>query len=331
MMTKPSIEFTVIPPASEGGSERMATIAGRVTGQRPGQRIVLFARSGVMWWVQPFTDRPFTLIQPDSTWKSPTHLGTEYAALLVEAAYRPAATVNALPAASAVVIAEASVKGKGKPVVAETKKIQFSGYEWNVRNLVSERGGAPNYFDPANAWVDNAGFLHLRLIREADGWTCAEVNLTRSLGYGSYLFIVRDISQLEPAAAFTMFTWDDSDAAEHHREMDIEISRWGNPMSKNAQYLVQPYYVPANVFRFAAVSGPVTFSFRWEPGQVAFKTFRGRTSDTALSPISEHVFTSGAPTPRDEKVYINFYIFHYSKTPIQNTNEVVVEKFEYLP
>ena len=79
----PSIEFTTVPDAAEGGSDRVAPIAGRVTGARPGQRLVLFARSGV-WWVQPLVAEPFTPIEPDSTWRSKTHLGLEYAALLVE-------------------------------------------------------------------------------------------------------------------------------------------------------------------------------------------------------------------------------------------------------
>ncbi len=58
---------------------------------------------------------------------------------------------------------------------------------------------------------------------------CAEVILTRSLGYGTYSFVVRDVAQLEPAAALGMFTWDDLGVEQNHREMGVEISRWGDP------------------------------------------------------------------------------------------------------
>jgi hypothetical protein len=58
-ISKPSIEFTLLPPAGQGSADLLDTIGGRVTGARPGQRIVLFARSGV-WWVQPLASRPFT-------------------------------------------------------------------------------------------------------------------------------------------------------------------------------------------------------------------------------------------------------------------------------
>ena len=93
---KPAIEFSIIPPAEEGGPDKRATIAGRVIGARAGQQIVLFAKAG-NWWVQPTTDEPFTSIQPDSTWTNSIHLGTEYAALLVEPGYRPPPTIEVLP------------------------------------------------------------------------------------------------------------------------------------------------------------------------------------------------------------------------------------------
>ena len=87
--------------------------------------------------------------------------------------------------------------------------------------------------------------------------------------------MVRDVSHLEPAAAFGMFTWDDLGVEQNHREVGIEISRWGDPANKNAQYVIQPYYVAANVARFTAPAGRLTHSFRWEPGRVSFKTVLG--------------------------------------------------------
>jgi hypothetical protein len=48
----PSIEFTHIPPAAQGGPERVDTISGRVRNTQPKQQIVIYAHSG-QWWVQP--------------------------------------------------------------------------------------------------------------------------------------------------------------------------------------------------------------------------------------------------------------------------------------
>src|SRR5215470_16619256 len=69
----PAITFTVIPRADKGGPIKIATIERRVANARPGQRIVLYARSGA-WYVQPYADQPFTKIESDSTWTSFTHM-----------------------------------------------------------------------------------------------------------------------------------------------------------------------------------------------------------------------------------------------------------------
>ena len=318
----------MIPPAAEGGPDTSAPIGGRVTGARAGQQIVLFAKAGI-WWVQPTKVEPFTAIQPDSTWTSSTHLGTEYAALLVEAGYRPPPTTDVLPSEGGEVVAVKIVSGE-KSEQAAPRTVQFSGYEWQVRNVRSTRGGRNNVYSNANAWTDANGFLHLRIAQNAGEWSCAEVKLSRSLGYGTYLFVVRDVSQLEPAAVLSVFTWDEADAGQNHRELNIELAKWGDPASKNGQFVVQPYYVPANVVRFNVPAGALTHSLRWEAGQAAFKTVRG-TAASGPGVVAEHTFTTGVPAPGGEAIHLGLYIFGNAKDPLQKDVEVVIEKFEYLP
>jgi hypothetical protein len=324
----PSIEFTRVPQAAEGSPDKLDIIEGRVTGVRPELQIVLYARSE-KWWVQPLANEPFTKLRPDSTWTNSTHLGTEYAALLVETGFRPATTLDALPTRGGSVAAVAIVKGS-EPASKISKTLQFSGYEWRIRNAPSNRGGGNNY-DPSNAWTDSDGALHLRIAKVAGEWTCAEVSLTRSFGYGTYSFVVRDTSRLEAPAVFSIFTWDYAGTDQNNREMDIEVSRWGDPTSKNAQYVVKPFYVPENVSRFTLPSGRLTHSLRWEPGRVSFRTVRGSESINQARPVAEHLFTSGVPSPGVETVRMNLYIFRPTNVPLQNETEVVIEKFEYFP
>lgn len=324
----PSIQFTRIPPADKGGPDTRDVIEGRVAGARPGQRIVLFSKSGV-WWVQPEAKEPFTEIRADSTWTSPTHLGTEYAALLVEAAYRPPLSTETLPKEGDGIVAIAIAPGDTSRRAAH-HTIQFSGYEWIARSAPSDRGGTNDY-DPANVWTDDVGAMHLRIAGQAPRWTCAEVRLTRRLGYGSYRFVVRDVSHLEPAAVLTLFTWDGPAADQNHREMDIEISRWGNPAARNAQYVVQPYYVAANVWPFVAPAGVLTHSLRWEPGRLTARTFRGAGAEAGAPVVAEHTFTSGVPSPGNESVRMNLYVFRRSASALEHGTEIVIEKFEYLP
>jgi len=323
----PTIQFVDVPPAAAGGSERTARVSGRVTGARPGQRVVLYARTNV-WWVQPMTLEPFTAVQPNHAWHNSIHLGSEYGALLVDATFRPPDTIEVLPKPGGAVLAVATVKGTGTFSPAPTS-LTFSGYEWQVRQTPSDRGGQNDY-EPANAWTDAEGFLHLKLARRDGGWTSAEVILTRALGYGTYAFTVRDTSTLDPAAAFGMLTWDEEALDQNHRELDIDISQWGDPGIPNAQYVLQPYYVPANVARFSAPRGTLTHSFRWEPGRASFRTTRGRNA-TGAGVVSRHTFTSGVPSPGTERVRMNLYYFRYAPRPPEKDVEVVVERFQYLP
>jgi len=321
----PSIEITRVPPAGDGTPDKLEEIAGRVHGAQPGERVVLFALSGV-WWVQPEEDRPFIAIHPDSKWNSSTHPGSVYAALLVDASYHPPLSVNTLPEKGGLVHAVAKVTGLEPNVPPPT--LQFSGYQWEVRQTASERERSKYPGMPPSAWTDANGFIHLRVSKVEDHWVSAEVKLSRSLGFGSYKFVVHDVSHLEPAAIFALFTWDEFGPP---REMDIEISRWGEPQDKNAQFVVQPYIVPANTIRFDAPAGPLTYWMDWEPGRVAFKTIRGSGSSKQSDIVAQHVFTSGVPSAGSERIHMNLYRYGIERHPLQRDFEVVIEKFEFLP
>ena len=108
--TPPSIVFTKIPHVSEGGADQLDSVEGRVIGAQPGQRVVLYARTDT-WYVQPFVSQPYTVIQADSTFKRPTHLGREYAALLVDPGYVPLPKQAQLPNPGGSVVAISIVRG----------------------------------------------------------------------------------------------------------------------------------------------------------------------------------------------------------------------------
>ena len=289
-------------------------------GASPGQKIVLYAKSG-RWWVQPLVDQPITEMRRDFSWTNGTHLGSHYAALLVKDGYRPQSALDSLPATGDNVLAVASVPGAAQP---PSPIVDFSGYQWRLRTAPSSRGGQ-NVYSPSNITVDARGSMRLRIAKTEQDWSCAEATLTRSLGYGTYEFVVQGLDSLEPAAVFSLFTYDYAGGAQHNREMATDISDWGDPTRKNAQYVLQPYYAAANVHRFNAPSGTLTFSLRWEHGRAGFRTLRGR----ALA--SEHVFTAGVPTPGLESIRVALYVYRKSVLKLLHPMEVVIERFTYFP
>src|SRR5262249_7706667 len=162
--------------------------------------IVLYAKNG-NWWLQPLVRNPFTKVNAKTKkWTNATHLGTEYAALLVDPGFHPAPNLERLPEPGSGIAAVQAVPGNKQP---PSKMISFSGHEWRVRDAPSTRGTRNDYAS-SNAWTDASGAMHLRIAKTETDWTCAEVSLTRSFGYGTYRFVVRDVSQLEPATMFGM-------------------------------------------------------------------------------------------------------------------------------
>jgi hypothetical protein len=337
----PTLTFSKIPPAEEShyqidiiedGDYKRDMIEGRTTGARPGQRIVLYAKTDGRWEVCRQSGQPFTNIEADGRWKASLHLGIQYAALLVDPTYNPPEQTESLPIVGNGVVALAIVNGEGPtPVIPSPKTINFSSYEWTTSTGPIFRAGSRNFFDPANVWTDEGGALHLRISGSPGKWTAAEVKLARSLGYGTYGFQMRDVSHLEPSALLTLITWDGVGTERNRRELDVELGRWGYLDNDNVHYVVQPYYVPANFVAFRTPAGAYTHSFRWEPGQVAFSTIAGSSSTNAGRVINQHVFISGVPSPGGESVRIALYVFHQGQIPPKSENEVVIDKFEYLP
>lgn len=324
------ISFAQVPQRTLGDENLQDVMEGTVSGARQGQRLVIYTKSGSLWWVQPLVTSPFTTILPDHVWRNEVHLGTDYAVLLVDSSYDPAPVLAELPNRGQAVAAVAVTPGQEK---SSSFFVDFSGFKWRVRKQPSDRGGTTNPYRPDNVYTDRSGALHLGIIERDQRWTCSEVNLTRSLGYGTYSFTVEDTSKLEPAVVFSIFTWDYSTHQENYGEFDLNITRWGDPTAHNAEFAIQPPVVPANVSRFTAPPGKLRHTIVWEPGQVTM--FTAPASARAGAPvISQHVFTSEVPTPGLESIRMSLYTYRSpngTSPGLQRPAEVVVDQFAYLP
>ncbi len=326
---QPVIFFDQVPPVGPGGKGATGVLSGHVVGAHAGQQIVLYALGADTWWIQPVTLHPYTEIASDGTWRSSTHLGARYAALLVNPGFVPMNQLQGLPLKTLQIAAVSTVAPSN--LAAPAKRLRFSNYEWDVRQIGSDRNGSPHSYDPNNAIVDARGFLHLIISRGPNGWDCSEIALSRSLGYGTYAFSVADTSKLDPAAVFSMFTWDEEGTDQDRREVDIQISQWGNPRGSNARYVVQPFFRPANTHRYIAPPGSLTYLFRWDPAKITFTTFKGVGLHPTKGLVAEHTFNADVPAPRSESVHINLCTFDYIPVPQQQPSEVVLERFQFLP
>ena len=192
-------------------------VYGRANNLHPRRtRIVHWALTNI-WYVQPFSNTPYTYVCSDCTWSSFTHSWRRMTAVLVDSTYIPGSIRYDHPAFESGVVGWAEYP-RSRPDLP----IQFASYQWGVKVAEVPFDPGPNYFssDTSNIWVDSNG-LHLRIVYRNLKWTCPEVYLLRSLGYGSYTFQTTSrLDSLDPRAVFSMFLYESLT-----REIDIEFSR----------------------------------------------------------------------------------------------------------
>jgi hypothetical protein len=109
----PKISITRVPPATlKPGPDQVGVIEGKVQGIDGSKAKVVVFALGDMWYVQPFVGASDTEIGEGGAWKTDTHGGTQYAALLCKPSYKPPATTGMLPAVGGDVLAIAKANPK---------------------------------------------------------------------------------------------------------------------------------------------------------------------------------------------------------------------------
>jgi len=109
--TKPEIQITEVPPKG-AGPDRVERIAGTVSGVNAREcKVIVFAHTDT-WYVQPYIESSDTEIRDSNTWQTDTHLGSQYAALLVKNSYKPPSGTGRLPDVGGPILASVVVDAK---------------------------------------------------------------------------------------------------------------------------------------------------------------------------------------------------------------------------
>lgn len=212
---------------------------------------------------------------------------------------------------------------------AATRTIRFSGYRWEVKASTGRVGPGPNYFSASksNVWVDARGRLHLRITKARGHWRVAEIGLDHSLGYGTYTWTLGSrVDRLDANAVLGLFTYDSTSAADAHREIDIEASRWGHANDPtNAQFVVQPYNRAGNLRRVRLGSQlRATLSFTW--------TKTGLSWHAPQATPSAYVYRGAdRPARGNEVARINLWLDRGRAPARGKPFEVVIRSFDFQP
>lgn len=335
----PGLEAVHVPPYGSSPG----VFSGRVVNAAASNLAVAVYLFSGGWWTKPNFDAPLSPVQADGAWSCDVVTGgtdafaTQYAAFLVPATSSVplAAGWSELPASL-----ETNALATLRVTRPFTRRIQFSGYEWSVKDSREEVAGpGVNYFSDSvsNVWVDAAGRLHLRIERRTNRWYSAEIVSVRSFGRGTCRVVVdTPADALDLNAVLGLFTWND-DGPWTHREIDVEVSRWGSAGdTNNAQFVVQPWDIAGHLVRYRVPPGVPTssYSFVWSSNRIDFAAHAGAYAVPPATNVlvAQWTFaTSGVPQAGGENFRMNLWLTSTNGTADTQAEEVVVGRFVFVP
>ena len=184
--------------------------------------------------------------------------------------------------------------------------------------------------------------------------------------YGKFSFSIKSVTVVDTTdrsivsrvlpdnLVLGLFTWDDTERYDIHEnwnhEVDIEISRWGNPNKSDVQFLVQPPGAP-HLRRFFSGVGSSTgsssslldpgghiYEFAWNPGKIDWYSTAGggqsHTYDTKTSILNGYEDFIQC-LPANIEVRINLWNSNGATAPSglsdKHKVEVVIDNFTFTP
>ena len=233
--------------------------------------------------------------------------------------------------------------GRDDIVSAYERSIEFSGYQWEVRQNNYLEGPGPNYFSDSlsNVWVDSLGRLHLKLTYQDGKWYGAEVIHKEALGFGEYTFYLEaQLDQLDPNVVLGLFTYDidSADASmKAYREMDIEFAKWGNETYPNSQYTIwNPQTIrESHIFDIYSPWGNwSTHSFKWKPNQIFFESLGGHYAEAPNNDFVWQRWNYNSHLVPDEglaKIHMNLWLVNGQAPKNNQEVEVIISNFTFEP
>lgn len=222
---------------------------------------------------------------------------------------------------------------------AKPRTIVFADHSWTVRE--SGKGGpGPNHWRAQNVWLDDNGYLHLKITQKNGVWYCAELQTTDAMGFGTYQFwLDTPVNAFDPQVVLGLFDYTTPEVGpDGTNEIDIEFSRWGNPKWPNGAYTVFPAKTgkpdTSQTFELTDASAESTHRFSWTSSSVAFESLAGhQNGDTGryeawtFAPKNSKVLVPQTPIP----VHLNLWLAK-GRPPIDGQEvEVVIRSFTFTP
>lgn len=233
-------------------------------------------------------------------------------------------------------VSQAFASPPNLPVVTS---LNFSGYTWDVRPS-GVGGPGPNNWRSANVWVDANGLLHLKLSYQNGKWYAAELTSRRFFGFGRYQFqVIGRMDQFDRNIVLGLFNYPTPALGpDGTNEIDIEYSRWGDPVYPVGSFTVWPAVTGlsrrSHAFNLNQIGPHTTQRFTWTSKSIFFQALHGFTeNNTGLAaawtyqPVSYLKWIAQQAMP----VHINLWLLQ-GLAPVNGKEvEIIIKSFKFTP
>jgi len=226
----------------------------------------------------------------------------------------------------------------------------FSGEWWHIFSNYDSLSN--NFFDKRMAYVDSSGYLHLLAIRERSTqgtrFYSAGIKSSRKKSFGIYRIEVigRINNLLNTCFAPFLYDWDMG-----IYEIDIEFSKWGNPLHLGGNYSVHSWrpkhirkgitFKPFNDYKIQDPVVSIHYIYLY-PDSIKFKSsipvyvlpesLQKTIKNQQEIIISKWKITDKNFIPQHRGLYPEVYLWWpVKKNTGPDTVEIIVKKFEYIP
>jgi hypothetical protein len=224
---------------------------------------------------------------------------------------------------------------------AASGALHWSGREWNITN-----GGMAGVVkgNPANVFVDQNGYLHLRIVNRGGTYTASEMFSADKMGFGTYQWqIAGALVNMDKSTVLGLFSYGPQAGigVDGENEIDIEFSQWNNTCSGcNADFTFYPTTGNKSLgpkednFKISLAAGTLTTArFEWTSTKIVATILSGlQPLGTTANVLQTLTFSPSDYTARiaQEPLPLGMNLWCF-KTPPANEQEIIIRDFQYVP
>ncbi len=219
---------------------------------------------------------------------------------------------------------------------------------WNAHTWRVTNGGMAGVAkgNPANVFIDQDGYLHLRIINRAGTTTASEIFSTDKMGYGTYQWWIQGpVDNMDKSTVLGLFPYGPvaGIGIDAEDELDIEFSKWNNTLCSgacNADFTFYPatgnkHLGPTEKDFAASLKGGTLATARlvWTPTSVTGTVMSGlEPIGTTANVIETWTFAPADPKARipQQAMPTGMNLWCFKVLPASD-QEVILRKFEFVP